>query len=129
MAYEPRLFLPYEPFLLGVGVVFNLLTCTDLYAARKLRQPVLLHRACYRADECNRSLRKSPHAIVTLPALQKKFVSIFFVFAWEFCIEKWRGLWVHFSGLRFQRNEARKILENFGENLEQNSGQNSGQKF
>ena len=25
MAYEPPLFMPYEPFLLGVGVVFNLL--------------------------------------------------------------------------------------------------------
>ena len=26
MAYEPPPFMPYEPFLLGVGVVFNLLT-------------------------------------------------------------------------------------------------------
>ena len=25
MAYEPRPFMPYEPFLLGVGVVFHLL--------------------------------------------------------------------------------------------------------
>ena len=25
MAYEPPPFMPYEPFLLGVGVVFNLL--------------------------------------------------------------------------------------------------------
>ena len=25
MAYEPRPFMPYEPFLLGVGVVCNLL--------------------------------------------------------------------------------------------------------
>ena len=32
----------------------------------------------------------------TLPALQKNFVNIFFVFAWEFCIEKWRGFLVHF---------------------------------
>ena len=30
-------------------------------------------------------------AFFTLPALQKNFVTIFFVFAWEFCIEKWRG--------------------------------------
>ena len=34
-----------------------------------------------------------------------------------------------FSGLRLPRNEARKVLEKFGENSEQNSGQNSGQKF
>ena len=27
MAYEPRLLPPYEPFLLGVGVVFNILRC------------------------------------------------------------------------------------------------------
>ena len=26
MAYEPPPFMPYEPALLGVGVVFNLLT-------------------------------------------------------------------------------------------------------
>ena len=30
-------------------------------------------------------------ATITLPALQKHFVNIFFVFGWEFCIEKWRG--------------------------------------
>ena len=58
----------------------------------------------------------------TLPALQKNFVNIFSVFAWEFCIEKWRGFLVNFSGLRLPRNEARKILEKFGENSEQNSG-------
>ena len=28
---------------------------------------------------------------VTLRPLQKNFVNIFFIFAWEFCIEKWRG--------------------------------------
>ena len=33
---------------------------------------------------------------VTLPALQKHFVNIFFVFAWEFCIEKGRGFLVNF---------------------------------
>ena len=56
----------------------------------------------------------------------------FFEFAWEFCIEKWRGFLVNFFWsltLCFPRNEARKILEKFGENSEQNSGQNSGQKF
>ena len=34
--------------------------------------------------------------IVTLPALQKNFVNIFFVFTWEFGIEKWRGFLVIF---------------------------------
>ena len=68
--------------------------------------------------------------IFTLPALQTYFVNIFFfVFAWEFCSEKWRGFLVNFSGLCFPRNEARKILEKFGEDSEQNSGQNPGQKF
>ena len=28
MAYDPPPFMPYEPFLLGVGVVFNLLIHT-----------------------------------------------------------------------------------------------------
>ena len=36
--------------------------------------------------------------------------------------------WI-FSGLRLPRNEARKVLEKFGENSEQNSGQNSWRKF
>ena len=64
-----------------------------------------------------------------MPALQKNFVNIFFVFAGEFCIEKWRGFLVNSSGLRLPQNEARKILEKFGENSEQNSGQNSGRKI
>ena len=52
--------------------------------------------------------RQSSHMFyVTLPALQKHFVNIFFVFAWEFCIEKWRGFWWIFSGLCFPQNEAR----------------------
>ena len=37
----------------------------------------------------------STFRILTLPAPQKNFVNIFFVFAWEFCVEKWRG-WAHF---------------------------------
>ena len=57
-------------------------------------------------------------------------MDFFFEFAWEFCIEKWRGFLVNFfSGLRLPQNEARKVLEKFGENSEQNSGQNSGRNF
>ena len=32
----------------------------------------------------------------TLTAPQNNFVNTFFVFAWEFCIEKWRGFLVNF---------------------------------
>ena len=34
-----------------------------------------------------------------------------------------------FSCLRLPRNEARKVLEKFGENSEQDSGRNPGRKF
>ena len=57
--------------------------------------------------------------IITLPALQRIFVNIFFVFALEFCIEEGRGVFENFSGLQFLGNEARKLLEKFGENSEQ----------
>ena len=63
---------------------------------------------------------------VTLPAHQKTFVDDFFELSWEFCIEKWRGFLVIFSGLRLPRNEARQLLKEFGENPDQNSRQNSG---
>ena len=66
---------------------------------------------------------------VTLPALQKNFVNIFFVFAWEFCIEKRRGFLVNFFWSPFPTKRSTKSLEKFGENSEQNSGQNSGRKF
>ena len=56
--------------------------------------------------------------ILTLPALQKNFVNIFFGFAWEFCIEKWRGFLVNFfcspSPTKRSTKSARKIREKFG---------------
>ena len=52
---------------------------------------------------------------------QKTFVGFFL----RVCL----GIGEFFSGLRFSRNEARKLLKKFGENSEQNSGQNSGRKF
>ena len=68
--------------------------------------------------------------VVALPALQKTFVDFFFEFAWEFCVEKMPGIFGAFlSGLLFPRNEARKLLKEFGENSEQNSGQDSGTKI
>ena len=36
MAYEPPPFMPYEPFLLGVGVVFHLLIIGEFQAAAGL---------------------------------------------------------------------------------------------
>ena len=65
----------------------------------------ILHEACYCMN-------------VILPALQKHFVNIFFVFAWEFCIEKWRGFLVNFfwSPLPTKRStkNPRKIRGKFG---------------
>ena len=54
----------------------------------------------------------------TLPALQKNFLNIFFVFAWEFCIEKWRGflviiLWSP-SPTKRSTKSPRKIRGKFG---------------
>ena len=55
---------------------------------------------------------------VTLPALQKQFVNIFFVFAWEFCIEKRRGFLVNFSWSPFPAKRStktpRKLRGKFG---------------
>ena len=57
-------------------------------------------------------------AIVTLPALQKHFVNIFFVVAWEFCIEKGRGFLVNFFWSPFPGKQStktpRKIRGKFG---------------
>ena len=49
--------------------------------------------------------------------LQKNFVNKFFVFAWEFCIEKWRGFLVNFSGLFPKKRSTKtpqKIRGKFG---------------
>ena len=47
----------------------------------------------------------------------------------NFALKDGGDFWWTVSGLRFPRNEARKLLKNFGENSEQNSGHNSGRKF
>ena len=62
--------------------------------------------------------------------LSRRILCIFF--PWlpgNFALKNGGDFWWISSGLRLPRNEARKILEKFGENLEQNSGQNSGRKF
>ena len=55
---------------------------------------------------------------ITLPALQKGFVNICSVFAWEFCIEKWRGFLVNFFWSPFPTKRStknpRKIRGKFG---------------
>ena len=62
---------------------------------------------------------------VTLPTPQKNFVNIFFVFAWEICLNRWRGFLVNFfwspSPTKRSTKSPRKTREN--------SGQNSGRKF
>ena len=56
--------------------------------------------------------------IITLPALQKHFVNIFLVFAWELCIEKWWGFLVNFFWSPFPTKRStknpRKIREKSG---------------
>ena len=47
----------------------------------------------------------------------------------NFALKNGGDFWWIFSGLRFPRNEARKILRKFGENSGGNSGQNPGRKF
>ena len=47
----------------------------------------------------------------------------------NFALKKGGDFWWIFSGLRFPRNEARKLLEKFGENSEQNSGAKFGTKI
>ena len=63
---------------------------------------------------------------VALPALQKNFVNIFFVFAWEFCIEKWRGFLVNFfwspSHMKRSTKSPRKIRGKFGAKFGAKSG-------
>ena len=56
---------------------------------------------------------------VTLTALQKHFVDFFLEFAWEFCIEKWRGIFVKFflvsvSHKMKHENSLKKIRGKFG---------------
>ena len=57
----------------------------------------------------------------TLPPLQKSFVNIYFVFAWEFCIEKWQGFLVNFF-LVFVSHETKH--ENSSKIRDENSEQN-----
>ena len=63
---------------------------------------------------------------VTLRPLQKHFVNMFFVFAWEFCIEKWRGFLVNFFWSPFPTKRStktpQKIRGNFGEKFGAKSG-------
>ena len=61
-----------------------------------------------------------------LPALRETFVNLFYGCAWEIGIEKWRLFCYIFSGVRFARHKARKILKQFGEHSEQNPVRNLG---
>ena len=62
--------------------------------------------------------------------LSRNILGIFFPYlSGNFALKNGGDFWWIFSGLRFPRNEARKILKKIGENSERNSGQNPGQKF
>ena len=65
-----------------------------------------------------------------LCVLSRKILWIFFSdLPGNFALKNGGDFWWIFSGLRFPRNEARKLLEKFGENSERNSGQNPGRNF
>ena len=66
---------------------------------------------------------------LTVPALQKHFVNILFVFAWECCIEKRRGFLVNFFWSPFPTKRSTKTPRKFGENSEQNWGRKCGPKI
>ena len=59
---------------------------------------------------------------ITLPVLQKNFVNIFCLFAWEFCIEKRRGFLVNFFWSPSPTNRS-------ANHSSKNSGQNSGRNI
>ena len=76
--------------------------------------------------------RRSAHSEKLLRLLSRKCRDFFFCFSnlpGNFALKNGGDFWGIFSGLRFPRNKARKILENIGENSEQNSAQNPGPKF
>ena len=95
----------------------------SLYSGLYLRSLEALRRASglKTAKKSQKSLpgpcAKSPQN-VALPSLQKNFVNIFFVFAWEFCIEKWRGFLVNFfwspSPAKRSTKSPRKFRGKFG---------------
>ena len=59
----------------------------------------------------------------------KDFCGFFFEFTWNFASKNGGDFWWIFSGLRFPRNEARKLLNKNREKFWVKLGQNSGQKF
>ena len=64
--------------------------------------------------------------ILTLPPLQKHFVNIFFVFAWEVYTGKWRGFLVNFFWSPYPTKRStktpQKIRGKFGEKFGAKSG-------
>ena len=79
-------------------------------------------------QEGNRAIKALSETLLCL--LSRNILWIFFSYLpGNFALKNGGDFWWIFSGLRFPRNEARKLLKIFGENSERNSGQNSGQKF
>ena len=91
-----------------------------------------MNTACEQEDQTlkkNRTLHFPERLFLILPALQKTLVDFCFELVWEFALKNGGDFgWISF-GLRFPRNEARKLLKKLGEGSEQNPGNNSGQKI
>ena len=59
----------------------------------------------------------------------EKIVNIFFVFAWEFCIEKWRGFLVNFFWSPFPTKRSTKTPQKFRGKFGEKFGAKSRTKF
>ena len=68
-------------------------------------------------------------AKVTLPALQKHVVIIFYVFTWGFGIEEQREFLVNFQRSPLPGKQSTKSPQIIRERSEENSGEYSGRKF
>ena len=101
---------PQHPITLGIEILGAEL--------RRLRCPNLGHDMGGGGKGMGEMGVRQRSGEVTLPVLQKNSVNIFFVFAWEFCIEKWRGFLVIFfwspSPTKRSAKSPRKVRGKFG---------------
>ena len=104
------------------------LWCVGLGMVR-IARPTSLSIWHRRHSQCRPSRNEHPNHNFYFASSPENFVNIFFVFAWEFCIEKWRGFLVNFFWSPFPTKRSTKTPQKFGENSERNSGRNPGQKF
>ena len=80
----------------------------------------------FRSGLCRKEEGEIRFCLFLLCLISRRILWIFFsCLPGNFALKNGGDFWWIFSGLRLPRNEARKVLEKFGENSEQNSGQNS----